>query len=69
MSSAKIQLSESFKREATKAILMLTLFVLTYFVILLLAVALTVFSIIGGFAIILAKPMVFTILIGIGSLL
>ncbi|MFN7488749.1 MAG: M48 family metallopeptidase [Chryseotalea sp.] len=66
MSSAKIQLSESFKREATKAILMLTLFVLTYFVILLLAVALTVFSIIGGFAIILAKPMVFTILIGIG---
>jgi Zn-dependent protease with chaperone function len=66
MHSAKIKLSESFKREATKAVLTLTLFLLTYLIILLLAVTLTVLSIIGGFAIIIAKPMVFTILIGIG---
>lgn len=66
MSNTEIQLSKEFKIQTTKAIFTVSAFVLSYLIILLLAFGLTALCIIGGFSLIAAKPMFFTIAFGIG---
>lgn len=66
MKSKEISLSPEFKAQTTKAILAIVLFIATYLLLLTLAVALTVGCIAAGLGLIVLKPMVFTILIGIG---
>jgi Zn-dependent protease with chaperone function len=66
MKKEKIQLSTEFKTQATKAIIAIGLFVLTYLVILLLTVLLTGLCIAAGVALIAIKPMFATVALGIG---
>jgi Zn-dependent protease with chaperone function len=66
MIKREIQLSKEFKTQATKAILAINLFALTYFIILLLALLLTGLCITGGVSLIVIKPMFITIALGIG---
>lgn len=66
MIKREIQLSKEFKNQATKAILAINLFALTYLIILLLAVLLTGLCIAGGVLLIVIKPMFITIALGIG---
>lgn len=66
MIKREIQLSQEFKAQATKAILAISFFTLTYLIILILAILLTVLCIAGGVAIIAIKPMFITIALGIG---
>ncbi len=66
MIKKEIQLSKEFKTQATKAILAINLFALTYLIILLLAVLLTGLCIAGGVSLIVIKPMFITIALGIG---
>ncbi|WP_088656298.1 M48 family metallopeptidase [Geofilum rhodophaeum] len=66
MIKREIQLSKEFKTQATKAILAINLFTLTYLIILLLAVLLTGLCIAGGVSLIVIKPMFITIALGIG---
>jgi len=66
MIKREIQLSKEFKTQATKAILAINLFALSYLIILLLAVLLTGLCIAGGVSLILIKPMFITIALGIG---
>jgi Zn-dependent protease with chaperone function len=66
MIKREIQLSKEFKTQATKAILAINLFALTYLIILLLAVLLTGMCIAGGVSLIVIKPMFITIALGIG---
>ena len=66
MIKREIQLSKEFKSQATKAILAINLFALTYLIILLLAVLLTGLCIAGGVSLIVIKPMFVTIALGIG---
>lgn len=61
-----IEVSNNFKRMTTKAIISIALFLIVYIFLLFLAIALTILSVIGGFYIIVAKPMIITIGIGIG---
>lgn len=66
MIKREIQLSKEFKTQATKAILAINLFALTYLIILFLAVLLTGLCIAGGVSLIVIKPMFITIALGIG---
>nr|WP_321412283.1 M48 family metallopeptidase [uncultured Carboxylicivirga sp.] len=66
MIKREIHLSKEFKSQAIKAILAINLFAFTYLIILLLAVLLTGLCIAGGVFLILIKPMLFTIALGIG---
>lgn len=66
MIKREIQLSKEFKTQATKAILAINLFALTYLIILLLAVLLTGLCIAGGVSLIVIKPMFITIALGVG---
>jgi Zn-dependent protease with chaperone function len=66
MIKREIQLSKEFKTQATKAILAINLFALTYLIILLSAVLLTALCITGGVLLIVFKPMFITIALGIG---
>lgn len=66
MIKKEIQLSKEFKAQAAKSILAINLFVLTYLIILLLAVLLTGLCIAGGVLIILVKPMIVTAALGVG---
>ena len=61
-----IEVSNNFKRMTTKAIISIALFLIVYIFLLFLAIALTILSVIGGFYIIVAKPMIVTIGIGVG---
>jgi Zn-dependent protease with chaperone function len=61
-----IEVSNNFKKVTTKAIISIALFLIVYILLLAVAVALTIFSVIGGFYIIAAKPMVITIGLGLG---
>lgn len=62
----EIPISSSFKKQTTKAIVAIVLFVLFYMVLFALAVGLTVGCLVLGFTIIVAKPMLFTLVFGIG---
>lgn len=61
-----IEVSNNFKKMTTKAIISIALFLIVYILILLLAIGLTILSVIGGFYIIVAKPMAITFGLGIG---
>ena len=61
-----IEVSNSFKKMTTKAIIAIALFLIVYILLLFLAIGLTILSVIGGFYIIVAKPMAITLGLGIG---
>ncbi|MBK8874216.1 MAG: M48 family metalloprotease [Bacteroidetes bacterium] len=61
-----VQVSLNFKKMTGKAIFAITLFIITYLFLLSLAIGMTVLCVIGGIALIAAKPMLITIGLGIG---
>jgi len=61
-----IQLSPEFKTQATKSIFAILLFIVSYLLLLLLAIAVTGLCIAGGIFLIAIKPMFITIALGIG---
>lgn len=66
MNKKEIQLSKEFKSQATKAIFAISVFIVTYLIMLLLAILLTGLCIVGGMSLIAIKPMFITIVLGIG---
>lgn len=62
----QIQVSPSFKKQTTKAIIAIITFVLFYIILLCAAFAFTGACIAGGIAMIVAKPMFLTLALGIG---
>lgn len=62
----KVQVSPNFKKMTGKAVFAIILFIITYLMLLFFAIALTVLCVIGGIALIVAKPMAITIGLGIG---
>lgn len=66
MENTKIKLSPEFKTQTTKAILAITFFVLTYCLILLLALGLAALCVVAGGYIIVLKVMFVTLMLGIG---
>src|SRR5574343_104418 len=62
----EIPISSSFKKQTAKAIVAIVLFVLFYVVLFTLAVCLTAGCLVLGFRIIVAKPMFFTLIFGLG---
>lgn len=61
-----VQVSSSFKKMTGKAVFAIVLFIITYLILLCLAVGMTILCVMGGIALIAAKPMVITIGLGIG---
>lgn len=61
-----IQISSNFKKQTTKAITSIIIFIVFYIVLLCLALLFTLTCIGGGIAIIAAKPMFFTLALGVG---
>lgn len=68
MTSIQIKVSSEFKAQTAKAIAFISLFILTYILMLSLAVGLTVLGVDAGIFLILHKPMFNTIVLGLGSL-
>jgi Zn-dependent protease with chaperone function len=66
MKNKEIQLSTEFKTQATKAIVAIVFFALTYILLLLFAGGITALSIAAGIFLIVLKPMFITIALGIG---
>ncbi len=62
----EVKLSPEFKSQSTKAILSITLFVITYFILLIIAIGLTALSVYGGLMLIVSFPRFLTIVLGIG---
>lgn len=62
----EIKISPEFKTQTTKAVLAILLFITTYLLMLVLAVALTALCIYGGIMLIASHPMFFTLALGIG---
>ncbi|KEO71653.1 M48 family metalloprotease [Anditalea andensis] len=62
----EIKISPQFKTQTTKAVLSITLFVLTYLLMLAIALGLTVLCVYGGIILIAIRPMLITIALGIG---
>jgi Zn-dependent protease with chaperone function len=62
----KIEVSNNFKKMTTKAIVSIVLFLVVYIFLLLFAISLTIASVLGGLYIIIAKPMILTLGLGIG---
>jgi Zn-dependent protease with chaperone function len=61
-----IKISPEFKTQTTKAVLSIALFILTYLLMLILALGLTVLCVYGGIMLIAIRPMFITIALGIG---
>ena len=61
-----IPISDSFKQKTTKAVFTIILFIVVYLLLLSLALGLTALCITAGFMIIAARPMLFTIIVGLG---
>ena len=61
-----IPISDSFKQKTTKAVFTIILFIVVYFLLLSLALGLTALCITAGFMIIAARPMLFTLIVGLG---
>lgn len=61
-----IKISPEFKTQTTKAVLSIALFILTYILMLILALGLTVLCVYGGIMLIAIRPMFITIALGIG---
>ena len=66
MTKREIKISSEFKAQTTKAILSITFFILTYVLMLVLAVGLTALCVYGGIMLIAIRPMFITIALGIG---
>lgn len=64
----KVTVSAAFKKMTTKAILSVLFFLLVYILLILCGIGITVLAVLGGIAIIAAKPMFLTIMIGAGLL-
>ncbi len=62
------QVSSTFKKMTTKAILSVLFFLIVYIFLILCGIGITVLAAVGGIAIIAAKPMFVTIMIGAGLL-
>lgn len=61
-----IQVSDSFKKSTGKVIFALLVFILVYLILLLAAIAFSILCVIGGVGLIIAKPMMITIVLGFG---
>lgn len=61
-----IQVTSNFKKMTGKAIFAIILFIIVYLLLLAFAIGMTAFCVMGGFALIIAKPMVITIGFGLG---
>lgn len=61
-----VQVSPNFRKMIGRAVFAIILFIITYLILLSLAIGLTVLCVIGGIALIVAKPMALTIGLGIG---
>jgi Zn-dependent protease with chaperone function len=61
-----IEVSSTFKKMTGKAVFAIILFIITYLILLSLAIGMTVLCVIGGIALIAAKPMLMTIGLGLG---
>ena len=61
-----VQVSSSFKKQSTKAITAIILFIIFYLFLIIVALGFTFACIAGGIKFIIAKPMIFTLLIGLG---
>ena len=61
-----IEVSKDFKNKARSAIFAIVVFILVYLFLFLFAVALAVGCIVGGIALIIAKPMFLTLMVGAG---
>jgi Zn-dependent protease with chaperone function len=61
-----IEISSEFKKQTIKAVAAIVLFVVFYILLLLSAMALTVGCLYAGFGLIIAKPMFFTLVLGLG---
>lgn len=62
----KIKLSSEFKKQTTKAILSILLFLVVYLLIILAAIALTAACVFGGITLIISYPRFITLMLGIG---
>jgi Zn-dependent protease with chaperone function len=61
-----IQISPEFKKQTSKAIFSIVLFICVYILLILIGFLITIACIGGGIALIVAKPMFFTLALGIG---
>jgi hypothetical protein len=61
-----IEISSEFKKQTIKAVAAIILFVVFYILLLLSAMALTIGCLYAGFGLIIAKPMFFTLVLGLG---
>jgi len=61
-----VQVSPNFKKMTSKAIFAIVLFIALYLLLLTLAIGITFLCVLGGIALIIAKPMLLTIGLGIG---
>ncbi|WP_291135150.1 M48 family metalloprotease [Flavobacterium sp. UBA7663] len=61
-----IQISPEFKKQTSKAIFAIGLFILVYILLILIGFLVTIACIAGGVTLIIAKPMFFTLALGIG---
>jgi Zn-dependent protease with chaperone function len=66
MTKIEVKVSPEFKAQTTKAIISINLFILTYLLMLIFAVGLTVLCVYGGIMLIATRPMLITIALGIG---
>lgn len=66
MSKIKISVSTQYRIYAFRAVAAIVLFIVTYLTMLFLVLAMTIITIYGGVKLILIKPMIGTILVGIG---
>lgn len=66
MQPQPVRISAGFKKKATGAILSLVLFVIVYLLLIAMSIALTIACCYIGIQIIIAKPMIVTILLGLG---
>ncbi|MBE15809.1 MAG: hypothetical protein CL867_06135 [Cytophagaceae bacterium] len=66
MKTKDVQLSPDFRRQATKAIQSIVFFIMSYVILLVLAVALTFLCVFGSIALMSAKPSLITLVVGIG---
>lgn len=66
MPNTEIKISSEFKSQTTKAIISINLFILTYLLMLVFAVILTVLCVYGGIMLIAIRPMLITLALGIG---
>ena len=62
----EVQISPEFRSQAKKAIFAIGFFILTYLIILLLAIGFTVLCVIGGLGLILISPSLVTLVLGLG---